>query len=118
MAYCNQMTAGVMLTPSIMEYYEYASRKTGDYDGVQNEAKELKFDLHLPLIQVLDSVFSHYGRVIIDFPGTSDEQVRNINNAHNINCTINGCLHLCVTGVRVCRFHQLKDNNFQSQFFY
>ena len=68
---------GVMLTPS-NEYYERASRKTDDHNDVQEEAEKLKFYLHLPLIQVLDSVFSVHGRVIIDFPEISNEQVRNI----------------------------------------
>ena len=44
-------------------------------DSVEKYAHELKFELDLPLIKVLDNIFSLHGHVIIDFPSASDEQV-------------------------------------------
>ena len=77
MAY-NAMVTGVMLTP--VKGYEHTSHncsrgETSNGDGMEKCAHELKLELKLPLIKVLDNIFSLHGRVIIDFPGASHEQV-------------------------------------------
>ena len=87
MAYRDPMVTGVMLTP--LKGYECASsysrgKTSKDGDGVEKYAQELKFDLDLPLREVLDSVFSNYGHVIIDFPRASYEQV---SSNHDQQCT-------------------------------
>ena len=76
MAHHNAMNTGVMLTS--LKNYECASSlkgKTSNGDGVGKYEHELKLDLSRPLGEVLDSIFSLRGRVIIDFPGASYEQV-------------------------------------------
>ena len=57
------MASGVMLTK--------ASECTENDDMVDG----LEFDLDLPLIKALNSIFEHLGCVIIDFPGVPDKQV-------------------------------------------
>ena len=57
------MAKGIMLTK--------ATECTDNDDMIDG----LVFDLDLPLRKILKSMFQHPSRVIIDFPGISDEQV-------------------------------------------